>query len=73
MAIYKEKRSKHALAMDRKKNAEVTYMTFNKSYRDNPSKYDVQGYDTKKEPKKKKKSTYGGSFNFGIKLPKFRW
>lgn len=46
--MYVEKRSKHALAVDRGKNAEERYSQFNDSYASKPNRSDVEEYDTRK-------------------------
>ena len=44
---YKEKRTKHALAVDRGKNAKARYSTFNEKYGNKPNRSDVFEYDTR--------------------------
>jgi len=49
--MYYEKRSKHALAVDRGINAKTRYSSFNKPYEAAPNQSDVEDYDTIKKKK----------------------
>lgn len=44
---YNEKRSAHALAIDRAINAKVVYSSFTPPYKNNPNRSDVEQYDTR--------------------------
>ena len=50
MSKYVETRSKHALAVDRGKQAKVRYKKFGDKYIADPSSSDVEGYDTRVIP-----------------------